>query len=180
MDTKQLELNVNLHSLQPGFTNSELHYVVAENENKFRFVDWNEEPKEGEQKFYCYLTEQKRSIPAGNIELHESYVLKQEAIYPVITIASDFVQLVNTAKKDELTKGIRKFFDEEISAIKSALEEKFQSVETHLVRSHQGQHLLILFDHMEASISATMIYLRHKTPVSESHYQHIKETDMQE
>lgn len=178
MDVKQLEINVNLNSLQPGFTNSELYYIIAESENKFRFADWNEEPTKSEEKFYCYLTEQRLFIPTGNIELQESYVLKSKSIYPVVANAADFIQLVNHAAKDNLTKGIRRFFDEEADIIKSALEERFKSVEKHLVKSRQGQHLLLLFDHMEASISATMIYLRHKTPASENHYKHIKETDM--
>ena len=56
IDTKQLEINVNLHSLQPGFLNAELHYIIAASENTFRFANRDEEPKKGEQKFYCFLT----------------------------------------------------------------------------------------------------------------------------
>src|SRR5436189_3517 len=33
IDLKQLEINVNFHSLQPGFLNSELHYVIASDED---------------------------------------------------------------------------------------------------------------------------------------------------
>ena len=45
IDIRQLEINVNLHSMQPGFLNYELHYIIASNENNFRFVSWNEEPQ---------------------------------------------------------------------------------------------------------------------------------------
>ena len=52
-----LEINVNLHALQPDFLNSELYYVIAQSENSFRFAAWNEEPSADEEKFYCFLTE---------------------------------------------------------------------------------------------------------------------------
>jgi len=45
IDLKELAINVNIHALQPDFLNLELHYIIAENENTFRFVDWNVLPE---------------------------------------------------------------------------------------------------------------------------------------
>jgi hypothetical protein len=44
IDLQQLELNVNFHAVQPGFLDLELHYIIAEDANTFRFVDWDELP----------------------------------------------------------------------------------------------------------------------------------------
>src|SRR5437763_9773794 len=122
IDKKQLEINVNLHSLQPDFLNYELHYVIASNENSFRFVNWDEEPKTGEQKFYCFLAEQELFIPAGNILLKESYVLKEEPLYPLIFNYSDFVSAIDTVQQTSVAKFIRRFSNNEIGIIKNALE----------------------------------------------------------
>lgn len=175
IDKKQLEINVNLHALQPNFLNYELHYVIAENENSFRFATWDEKPKEGEQKFYFFLTEQELFIPAGNITLEESYVLKEEPIYPCVRSFDDFVSTVEKVKKDGVAKCIKCFGDEETDSIKNKLQEKYGKIEKHIVTSSQGQHMLLVFDDIEISISATMVYFRHKTPFNESHYQHVKE-----
>ncbi|MDB5247551.1 MAG: hypothetical protein JWQ40_1945 [Segetibacter sp.] len=175
LNLDQLEINVNLHALQPGFLNSELHYIIAESENSFRFVNWNEEPGSNEEKFYCYLTEEELLIPAGNIQLKESYVLKQEAIYPIVTNHIDFANAIECIKSDGVCKRIRRFSAEDIDVIKGELEEKYGPIEKHVVTSRQGQHLLLLVEHVEISISANMVYFRHKTPFNESHYEHVKE-----
>src|SRR5437660_12809607 len=98
IDLKQLEINVNFHSLQPGFLNSELHYIIATDENTFQFADWNEAPQEHEQKFYCFLMEKEFFIPAGNITLKESYVLKEEPIYPLLSTHKDFISAIEAMK----------------------------------------------------------------------------------
>ena len=175
IDKKQLEINVNLYSLQPDFLNYELHYVIAENENSFRFAPWDEEPKPGEQKFYFFLTEDQLHIPAGNITLEESYVLKEEPIYQCVSSYNDFLIAIEKVKNDGVAKGIKCFSNEDTDLIRDQLEEKFGKIEKHLVKSSQGQHLLLVFDDLEISISATMVYFRHKTPFNASHYQHVKE-----
>ena len=175
IDKKQLEINVNLYSLQPNFLNYELHYVVAESENAFRFATWDEQPKAGEQKFYFFLTEEELHIPAGNITLEQSYVLKEEPVYQCVSSYNDFLLAIEKVQKDGVAKGIKCFSDEDTEIIRKQLEEKFGQIEKHLVKSSQGQHLLLVFDHIEISISATMVYFRHKTPFNESHYQHVKE-----
>lgn len=175
MDRKQLEMNVNLHSLQPNFLNSELHYIIAKDETTFRFSKWNEKPAAYETKFYCYLTEQPLFIPAGNISLEESYVLNTEPVYPVISDCHDFIDAIEKVKKDGVSKSIRQFSDKDIADFKTDLEKKYGTVEKHLVQSGQGQHLLLIFDSSEVSISQSMVYFRHKAPFSDSHYQHVKE-----
>ena len=65
IDVKQLEINVNFHALQPDFSNLELHYIIAENENTFRFADWNELPKVNEEKFYSFLKEKRNFYSCG-------------------------------------------------------------------------------------------------------------------
>jgi len=175
IDIKQLEINVNLHSLQPGFLNYELHYIIASNENNFRFVNWNEEPQAGEQKFYCFLAEKEFLIPTGNIVLKEHYVLKEEPVYPLISNADDFIAVIETLPKTVIYKCIRKFFDDDVHTIYDDLEGKYGKVEKHLVTSSQGQHLILVLDSVEISISATMVYFRHKAPFSESHYHSIQE-----
>jgi hypothetical protein len=171
----RLEMNVNLHALQPDFLNSELYYVIAENESTFRFAEWDEEPEADEEKFYCFLTEQELLIPAGHVLLKESYVLREYPLYPLVTNSSDFAKIIETLSSNGAGKGIRRFYDEDIDAIKEGLEERFGQVEKHLVTSRQGRHLLFLLEDIEISISATMVYFRYKTPFNERHYQHVKE-----
>lgn len=175
IDKKQLEINVNLHTLQPDFLNYELHYVIAESENCFRFATWDEQPKPGEEKFYFFLTEDELHIPAGNITLEESYVLKEKPIYPCVSSYKDFIIAIEKVQKEGVAKCIKCFSDEDTDLIRQQLEEEFGNIEKHLVRSSQGQHLLLVFDQVEISISATMVYFRHKSPINESHYQHVKE-----
>ena len=175
IDKRQLEINVNLNSLQPDFLNYELHYVIAENENSFRFAMWDEEAKPGEQKFYFFLTEDELHIPAGNITLEESYVLKEEPVYQCVSSYNDFLFAIEKVKKEGVAKAIKCFSDEDTEIIRKQLEEKFGKIEKHLVKSSQGQHLLFVFDYIEISISATMVYFRLKTPFNDSHYKHVKE-----
>lgn len=175
IDKKQLEINVNLHSLEPDFYNLELHYVIAESEKLYRFATWNEEPKAGEQKFYFFLTENEMHIPAGDITLEESYILKEEPIYPCVSNCADFVTVIERVQTDGVAKCIKCFSNKDTDAIKECLKEKYGSIEKHLVKSSEGQHLLLVFDHVEISISATMVYFRHKTPINEIHYRHVKE-----
>ena len=171
----QLEMNVNLHTLHPDFLNSELYYVIAQNENVFRFATWDEEPQAGEEKFYCFLTEQELFVPAGNVLLKESYELREDPLYPSVTNYADFAEIISSLSVKGAAKGIRRFYDEDINAIKEGLEEKFGSVESHIITSRQGRHLLFLMDGIEISISATMVYFRYKTSFNESHYKHVKE-----
>ncbi len=175
INTKQLEINVNLYTLEPNFLSYELHYVIASNENTFRFATWNEEPKAGEKKFYCFLTEEELFIPAGNIRLEESYVLKEEPIYPVLSNASDFCSIITKLNTSKVAKGIRRFSDQEIDVIKKDLEDMCGRVDKHVVTSSQAQHLLFIVNEVEISISATMVYFRHKAPFSDTHYEHVKE-----
>ncbi len=175
INVKQLEINVNLHSLQPDFLNYELHYIIASGENTFRFVNWDKEPKTGEQKFYCFLVEQELFIPAGNILLKESYVLKEEPIYPFVSNYIDFVSAIEAVQKTGVAKFIRRFSDNEIDTIKNGLEKKFDAIGEHIVTSSQGQHLLMITEDIEISISATMVHFRRKAEFSESHYHNVKE-----
>jgi hypothetical protein len=175
IDLKQLEINVNFHSLQAGFLNLELHYIIASNENIFRFARWNEVAQVNEQKFYCFLMEKELFIPAGNITLKESYVLKAEPIYPFVSNCEDFISAIETINQNSIAKYIRRFSDENIEAIKKGLYEKYGAIEAHLVTSREAQHQLFVVNDIEISISATMVYFRIKASFSESHYQHVKE-----
>jgi hypothetical protein len=175
IDKKQLEINVNLHAMQPNFLNYELHYVIADSETSFRFAKWNEKPGSGEEKFYFFLTQEQMYIPAGNITLNQSYALREEAIYQCVSSFDDFVVAIEKVKKDGVGKSIRCFDDEFIDVLKSELSGKYGTVEKHVVTSSQGQHLLFVFDDIEVSISATMVYFRHKTPVNAQHYEHVQE-----
>jgi hypothetical protein len=180
IDTKQLEINVNLYALQPDFLNLELHYVLATNENTFRFALWDEEPQAGEERFYCFLTDQELVIPAGNIVLKESYALQQEPVYPVLRNASDFCQMLSTLEEKGVAKGIRQFKTEDLETIQKGLQEICGSVALHVVTSSQAQHRLMIVDDNEISISATMVYFRRKAPFAEDHYHHVKEDTKQE
>lgn len=175
IDKKQLEINVNLYSLKPEFLNYELHYVIATSENEFRFAMWNEEPKDGEQKFYFFLKEKELYIPAGNITLDESYILKETPIYPCVSTYKNFVSAIEKVRVSGVAKCIKCFSNEDTDVIKKQLEEKFGKIEKHLVKSSQGQHLLLVFEQFEISISATMVYFRWKTPFNATHYENVKE-----
>ena len=175
INIEQLELNVNLYALQPDFLNSELHYVIAQSENSFRFARWNEEPENNEKKFYCFLTEQELFIPAGNISLKQSYVLKENAVYPIAANYPDFAAMIETLQEKGIAKAIRRFLTEDIEAIKEGLEEKSGAIEKHIVTSRHGQHILLVFDDKEISISDAMVYFRKKSPFNKSHYDHVKE-----
>src|SRR5947209_5847138 len=162
IDIEQLEMNVNLHAMKPDFLNSELYYIIAQNENVFRFAEWDEEPATDEEKFYCFLTEQELLVPAGNVLLKESYILRENPIYPVAANYADFAEIIKSLSANTAAKCVRRFYDEDIDAIKEGLQEKYGTVEKHMVTSRQGRHLLFLMDDFEISISATMVYFRYK------------------
>jgi hypothetical protein len=173
INVEQLEMSVNLYALQPDFLNSELHYVIAQNDNSFRFATWDEEPGENEEKFYCFLTDEELLVPAGNVLLKQSYILKEDPIYPAISDHNDFDTFLETLSQVKAAKAVRRFYDADIDAIREGLEEKYGPVEKHVVTSRQGQHLLFLIKDIEISISSNMIYFRYKTPFNESHYKHV-------
>jgi len=100
IDVKQLETNVNLHTLDPNFLNNELHYIIASDDKTFRFTNWQEQPKSGEEKFYCFLTEQPLTIPAGNIEIKESYSVTTTPVYSIAATAEDFETIIDKVKSD--------------------------------------------------------------------------------
>jgi hypothetical protein len=175
IDLKELEINVNLYALQPDFLNLKLHYIIAENENTFRFVNWYELPQENEQKFYCFLKEKKILIPAGNVVLKESYVVMPEPIYPLISNCKDFITVFESVRKNKVAKGIRQFANEELETIKGDLQKKFERVETHVVASPKLEHHIFIVNDIEVSVAPTMGYFCIKAPFAESHYQHAKE-----
>jgi len=175
IDLKQLEINVNFHALQPDFLNLELHYIIAENENIFHFVQWDEWPQHNKQKFYCFLQQREIFIPAGNVALKESYVVTQEPIYPAITGCKDVISAFDAVQKNKVAKGIRRFSNRELDTIKDDLQKKFETVETHVVASPKLQHHIFVVNDIEISIAPTMVYFRTKAPSAQSHYQHVKE-----
>src|SRR5688572_960033 len=122
MNIKQLEINVNLHCLKPDFLNYELHYVIASDENHYRFAAWDELPNSDEQKFYCFRMEKTLYIPAGNITLNPSYVLKEKPVYPLLTSFEDFVPVIESLGSSGVAKCIKRFTSESIDAIKNSLE----------------------------------------------------------
>ena len=126
IDLKKLEINLNLHALQPQFLNLELHYIIAENENNFRFADWNEVPGKREQKFYCFLKEKELLIPAGNIVLKESYVITHQPIYPLIADCKDFLTVMKTVERSKVAKAIKRFSNDDLTSIKIDLQREFK------------------------------------------------------
>lgn len=175
IDLKQLEINVNFHALQPDFLNLELHYIVAENANTFRFVDWDALPNSNEEKFYCFLQEKEIFITAENVTLKESYVLTREPIYPLIEDCKDFLSVFETVHKNKVAKGIRRFSIEELETIQDDLQKEFETVETHSVTSPELKHHIFVVNDIEISVAPTMVYFRRKAPFAEKHYQHAKE-----
>jgi hypothetical protein len=175
IDKKQLEINVNLYAMQPNFLNYELHYIIAESETTFRFAKWNEKPGDSEEKFYFFLTQEPMHIPAGDTTLNQSYALREEPIYQCVSSFGDFVVAIEKVKRDGVQKSIRCFDDKFVDVLKSELSGQYGTVEKHVVTSSQGRHLLLVFDDIEVSISATMVYFRHKTPVNAQHYGHVQE-----
>jgi len=171
IDLEQLAINVNLHALQSSFFNLELHYIIAKNENSFRFTDWNELPNRGEQKFFCFLQRKDLFIPAGNIVLKESYVVTQHPIYPLIVDCKDLITVMNIAKSQTVAKGIRRFSDKDFTAMQNDLQKEFATVKKHMVTSPSLRHHLFVVDEIEISVAPTMVYFRKKAPFSESHYE---------
>ena len=174
IDLKQLERNVNLHSLQPGFLNRELHYIIASDENHFRFVELEDEAGNNEQKFFCFLTDKEITIPAGNITLKKSYVLDTNPAYEVLKDATDFFPFVDCIGTNCTGKAIRQFSDGAIESIFNSLKQRYSTAEQHLVASPEFQHLLIILPQVEISISATMVYFKQRMPVTSEHYEHLK------
>lgn len=164
IDIKQLEKNINLHSLQPTFLNLELHHVIALDENTFRFADWNETPGKNEQKFYCFLVDKELLIPAGNVALKKSYILKNEPAYPVLESYKDFVSIIKSLPKKSVAKCVRNFSAEDIDTIKKELGEKYETVEKHIVKSPEGEHIILKVNDIDISISKTMVYFRYRNP----------------
>ena len=170
IDLQQLEVQVNLHAIQTDFKDLELHYVIAEDENTFRFAGRDELPNAKEKKFYCFLQEKRLLIPAGNVVLKESYVLTEKPIYPLISDCKDLMSIMSTVKTNKPAKAVRGFSAEQLELIKDDLKKEFTKVETHVVASPNLQHHIFVVDNIEISVSPTMVYLRAKAPFSESHY----------
>jgi hypothetical protein len=175
INLQQLEMNVNLHSLQPNFLNRELHYVIASDENTFRFAELNEQPQNDEQRLYCFLTDKSLTIPAGDINLNRSYVLDTKPVYPVLGAAADFLPFINCIDDDCTAKAIRNFSDDDIKTIQLELQHQYGTAEMHLVRSPEFEHLLLILPQVEISISATMVYFKQKFPETCEHYNHLQE-----
>lgn len=175
IDLRQLEINVNLHSLQPGFLNRELHYVIASDENNFRFAEAGDQAQSNEQRFYCFLTDKQLVIPAGNINLNKSYVLQTEPPYEVLDNAEGFFPFVDCIGENCTGKAIRNFSDADIDRIYDSLKQRYGNAEKHLVRSPEFQHLLIILPQVEISISATMVYFKQRIPITSEHYKHLEE-----
>ncbi|MEP6514346.1 MAG: hypothetical protein ABJA79_10775, partial [Parafilimonas sp.] len=93
--------------------------------------------------------------------------------YSPATDYMDLVSIIEKLPKNGAGKCIRRFTNQDIDIIKNGLEKKYKSVEEHIITSSQGQHLLLVVNNIEISISATMVYFRYKTPFSESHYNNI-------
>jgi hypothetical protein len=175
IDLQRLQLNVNLLSLQPGFKNQELQYIIATDDQNFRLADWRDEPGEGETKFYCFLLQKDLFLPQGNIVLKQSYVVSEQPMYPVIQTAEDFITMIRSIEECHACKGIRQFEVNAVDAIVSELRNTFDNVQKHLVQSDEAQHLVLVIRDVETSISANMVYFRQKAPFSEVHYEHVSE-----
>ncbi len=174
IDKKQLTACFNLHSLQPGFLNSELYYIIAQNSHSFRFANWYDEPQQGEQRFYCFLSEDELFVEAGNVNLSQSYVLMEEPIYPVMVNADDFIDSIRKLPKEHgVAKGIRQFSYEKIDGIKDNLCEVFGECEKHIIASNEAKHELFVVNNVEISIAAAMVYFRYRSPLSDLHYDNI-------
>jgi len=177
MNLEQLTMNVNLHRLQPNFLNCELYYIIASNENEFRFAAWNDQPQPGEEKYYCFLQDQPLHIPAGNIDLKESYVLSERPPYPIMQQAEDFIAAIDQLAQTGVSKAIRCFDIHEMDQIRQALDKHYGSSEEHLVRSDEAQHQLVVVNNVEISIAATMVYFRRRVPITQEHYDRLKEEE---
>lgn len=171
----QLEINVNLHALQPNFLNRELHYVIASDENTFRFVELYEQPNADEQRFYCFLSDKPLTIPAGDIKLNRSYILDTKPAYPVLKTALDFIPIIDCIDDDCTAKAIRNFSDEYIKAIQQELQQQYGAAEMHLIKSPEFEHLLLILPQVEISISATMVYFKQRFSETSEHYNHLKQ-----
>ena len=172
----QLEINVNLCALQAGFINQELHYIIAKDEQDFRFVSWDEEPHSpDENKYYCFLLQQALLIPAGNISLKESYILREKPFYPIVANVEDFARIIKSMGKGDSKKCIRRFFDKEIDELVNSLRAQFDEVEKHLIQSDEARHLVLVIDDAEVSVSENMVYFRQRAPFALEHYEHVKE-----
>lgn len=170
LDLAQLQRNVNVHATRPEFLNQELHYVIAENADLFRFVGWEAQPHANEQKFFCFLQPTELSIPERGIVLKESYTLSTEPLFPVITDCKGFLQMIQTVQQEKVGKAIRQFSLETLENIKNELLDEFDTVETHVVASPQLKHHIFVVDNVEISVAPTMVYLRIKAPFAEHHY----------
>ncbi len=175
INVPQLQINVNLHALQPGFKNSELYYVLATTENNFRFAGLSDAPSPAETRYYCFYTDTPLTIPAGNISLPKSYVLQTESPYTVVNTAEDIYPLIDCIESNDTCKAVRNFPDHEIDGIFNAIKAHYGSAEKHLIQSPEFQHLLILLPGVEISVSATMVYFKKRIALTTNHYQHLKQ-----
>lgn len=173
IDKDALEKIVNLHTLQPGFLNSELHYVLAKSPLDFKFTNWKTTVDDDAKLYYCFLTDQPLHISAGDITVDESYTLSEDPIYPIIASFEDFCILLDDVRAGAVVKGIRQFEDETLEQMRTLLSHKYGNAELHVVSSRQGQHTLLIFDNIEVSVANTMVYFRPKTIVNREHYAHI-------
>jgi hypothetical protein len=98
----------------------------------------------------------------GDFVLGQSYVLKEEPVYPLIKTTDDFVEMINELPKQGVAKGIRRFSAEDVDAIRADLCKAFGDCEKHLVKSAENQHMLFAMNNIDISISATMVYFRYR------------------
>ncbi|HEX6914427.1 MAG TPA: hypothetical protein VF145_04260 [Chitinophagaceae bacterium] len=175
INLRKLEENVNLHTLQPGFLNRELYYVIALDPQHFRFVEPEEEAGEGEMKLFCYLSDREILIPAGNIILKKSYVVTPAPPFEIIRKAEDFYRFIDCIGENCVGKAIRGFSEEALGGIAAALKQRYGNADQHIVTSPEFSHLLFILPEAEISISSTMVYFKQRLPVTTAHYQHLEE-----
>jgi hypothetical protein len=99
-----------------------------------------------------------------------------QPVYPIIPDYEGFKDMIERVPEEHgVAKGIRKFSIEQVDEIKDKLCNEYGDCEKHLVSSKEAQHLLFVVKNVEISISATMVYFRYKSPISDTHYNNVKE-----
>jgi hypothetical protein len=165
MNKKKIQDEFNKLSLAPNFNRSELHHIVAYDNNDFDFVDWDYVIKPGEKKFLCVLVDKEYKIDGFDHVWDKSYELTETNIYRPISNYTNLINAIIDQGNDELRKYAREFSNDDAISIIDELKSKFPSSKCHISFTMQGQVLVIEVEGTFVSVTFSMVYISKRKDV---------------
>jgi hypothetical protein len=165
MNKEKIQDEFNKLSLAPNFNRSELHHIVAYDNDDFDFVDWDYVTKPDEKKYLCVLVDKEYKIDGVDLVLKKSYELLETNIYEPISNSADLINAITSLGTKELSKYAREFSNDKFIFILDEIKIKFPGSKCHISLTMQEQVLVIEVDGIFVSITLSMVYISKRKDV---------------